>query len=162
MSAGKTFFVTKMILRTLVISLGIVQLALAEAEPEADPQFYPLPSAGIANRFVYIFIYSTHRGGSSLQESKIFHTFLMIGCQMNLRVPTLRLYQDLNVLEEPASVGALESAIPIAPGMAFAVMMGVSIFVEPQPLPQLLSPFLPQFPHPELFLFMPLTPQLSM
>jgi len=33
-----------------VISLGIVQLALAEAEPEADPQFYPLPSAGIANR----------------------------------------------------------------------------------------------------------------
>ena len=41
-----------------MISLGIVQLALAEAEPEADPQFYPLPSAGIANRFVYIFIYS--------------------------------------------------------------------------------------------------------
>ena len=86
----------------------------------------------------------------------------MIGCQMNPHVLTLRLYQDLNVLEEPASVGALESAIPIAPGMAFAVMMGVSIFVEPQPLPQLLSPFLPQFPHPELFLFMPLTPQLSM
>ena len=86
----------------------------------------------------------------------------MIGCQMNPHVLTLHHYQDLNVLEEPVSVGALESATPIALGMAFAVMMGVSIFVEPQPLPQFLSPFLPQFPHPELFLFMPLTPQLSM
>ena len=53
MSAGKTFFVTKMILRTLVISLGIVQLALAEAEPEADPQFYPLPLPVCQFNFVF-------------------------------------------------------------------------------------------------------------
>ena len=81
---------------------------------------------------------------------------------MNPHVLTLRHYQDLNVQAEQVSVGALESAIPIVLGMASAVMMGVSIFVEllPQHLP--LSPFLPQFPHPELSPSMPLTPQLSM
>ena len=36
-----------MIVRTLILSLCLFQNALAEAEAEADPQFFPLPNAAV-------------------------------------------------------------------------------------------------------------------